>query len=113
MTLNPSGGRAPAIIAPAPANRVELSVEQHLEAVLAAWRTRPPTPKDIQMLEQFHLGAQSIFSGDPSGMGQEVDPETGEPIEQQGAMPGGDAASLRGPEEDYGNDPGAGPVTGY
>lgn len=89
------------MVAPAPPNRVEMSVEQHLEAVLAAWRTRPPSEKDVQLLEQFNLGAQAVFMGDPNAMGQEV---------EQG---GGNADSLRGPEQEYGTQPDTQPVTGY
>lgn len=102
----PSGTRAPAMIGPTPPDRQQMSLQQHFEAILSLLAVRPPTPLEAEMCESF-IGQLGQALGAPdAALGGQQDPN-------QPPMPGGNAASMMGPEQDYGTAPGTSPALGY
>jgi len=111
-TPAPTAANAPGMIAPPPANRTSMNLQQYLDGIMSILQTRPPRPDEVAQLEQFF-----------QQMSQMIQEETGEPMgqvdegaaEQAGGAPppGGPASSLMGPGQDYGSAPGTAPMPMY
>ena len=53
---------APQFMAPAPPGRVQMTLQQHYDAILALFRARPPRPDEIAATQQFFQQWQGMLS---------------------------------------------------
>ena len=99
---------APQFMAPAPPGRVQMTLQQHYDAILALFRARPPRPDEIAATQQFFQQWQGMLSEEqqePQGL---QDEGAAEP-----QPPGGPASSLNGQEQPFGTSPGSQDLPGY
>lgn len=99
---------APQFMAPAPPGRVQMTLQQHYDAILALFRARPPRPDEIAATQQFFQQWQGMLAEEA----QEQPGQMDEGADEQ-PMPGGPASSLNGTEQPYGTSPGAQDLSGY
>lgn len=91
---------APQFIAPAPPGRVQMTLQQHFDAILAVFRARPPRPDEIAATQAFFMQWQQMLA-------EEQQQAAGQPA------PGGPASSLNGSEQPYGTSADAQDLAGY
>ena len=90
---------APAFVSPAPPNAIQMTPAQHMEAIIAAWRVRPPTPAELQEFQGMGEQVQQIVM-QATGQGTDV---PGAPQQQGGpsSMPPAGPVE-QGQSQDYG-----------
>ena len=113
MSTGPIGvtgaSAAPQFMAPAPAGRVQMTLQQHYDAILALFRARPPRPDEIAATQQFFQQWQALVAEE----GQEQPGAQDEGAAEQQPPPGGPAASKNGQPQPYGTSPGSQDIPGW